>query len=254
MPNTSFKFLSCAGYANMYLDGNCSIDSLLCTGDFTQTSNVGTRTINYFRADRNVHLEGNNTFGTMILNNPGDTVYLEGGKTHQINNSLTVNSTAAFPILIWNMFPGPQAILFKSSDTVCVDYVELSGINATGGAIFYSGLNSVDIGNNSGWNWTTCGDSVSIGIENISEENNISLFPNPFTSELKIQYTLSSSQNVSATVYSYEGSFVKQLEQKNVAAGQHLLTWSDANVKPGIYFIRTRIGNTEKNYKVVKTE
>jgi len=47
-----------------------------------------------------------------------------------------------------------QATLSKSSGTVSVDYLSIQDSNATGGATWTAGANSVDAGNNTGWIFT----------------------------------------------------------------------------------------------------
>jgi len=47
-----------------------------------------------------------------------------------------------------------QSTLSKSSGIVSVDYLSIQDSNATGGATWYAGANSVDAGNNTGWIFT----------------------------------------------------------------------------------------------------
>ena len=51
-------------------------------------------------------------------------------------------------------YTGTQATLSKSSGTVSVDYLSIGNSIATGGATWYAGANSVDVGNNTGWIFT----------------------------------------------------------------------------------------------------
>jgi len=51
-------------------------------------------------------------------------------------------------------YTGTQSTLSKSSGTVSVDYLSIGNSIATGGATWYAGANSVDVGNNTGWIFT----------------------------------------------------------------------------------------------------
>ena len=58
---------------------------------------------------------------------------------------VTINSSTA----------GTQATLSKSSGTVSCDYLSIRDSNATGGATWYAGANSVNVSNNTGWNFSS---------------------------------------------------------------------------------------------------
>src|SRR6185436_19585424 len=96
----------------------------------------------------NVYIDGNSSFDTLFFNNPGNFVRLEAGTTQTINNELLENALPGFPVLLNSSILGSQASLSKSSGTVCLNYFTMQDINATGGAQFYAGDYSVDLGNN----------------------------------------------------------------------------------------------------------
>lgn len=109
---------------------------------------------NYFQkliASGNVFISGSTSFDTLVMNNPGQQVELSG--TITVNDILQIQSSAAFPTSITAY---QNATIIKPTDTVCTDFVYLKNISATGGAAFFAGDNSVDLGNNSGWNFWSC--------------------------------------------------------------------------------------------------
>jgi len=47
-------------------------------------------------------------------------------------------------------------VIQLASGTVCTDYVNIQNSTVIGGATFYAGLHSNDLGGNTGWNFTSC--------------------------------------------------------------------------------------------------
>jgi hypothetical protein len=92
---------------------------------------------------------GNNTFTTISNSVQPTTFTFESGSTQTVTN-WSVNGTAGNLVTI-NATSTSQASLSKSSGVVTSNYLNLQYSNATGGATWYA-LNSVDSGNNTGWN------------------------------------------------------------------------------------------------------
>ncbi|MBL0310939.1 MAG: T9SS type A sorting domain-containing protein [Bacteroidetes bacterium] len=97
---------------------------------------------------------------------PGRTYTLSSGKTQTVLGDMIISGTGSFPVRIQSSTSGSQSTFYKSTGTVCVDYVRLSDNNATGGALFYAGTNSEDLGGNTGWNFTNIGGTPSVSISN----------------------------------------------------------------------------------------
>jgi hypothetical protein len=100
---------------------------------------------------QNAFIGGNNTFDTLVFNNTGQV--LTFSDTTSVNNLLIIQSSAAFPTKLTGL---SGAAISKPADTVCTDFIYMDHINAMGGAVFYAGNHSVDLGNNTGWAWTSC--------------------------------------------------------------------------------------------------
>ncbi|MEM7296842.1 MAG: fibronectin type III domain-containing protein [Bacteroidota bacterium] len=98
-----------------------------------------------------IRLDGNNTFETLSID-AGATIEFEAGRTQTITN-LNANGTKFNNIVFKSNNAGTQAILSKSSGTVDLTYIALEDMQATGGATF-NAINSLDNGNNIGWNIT----------------------------------------------------------------------------------------------------
>jgi len=98
-------------------------------------------------------INGNNQIDTLYIMNPGQLLHLQSGSVTTVNNVLEIQSSPGTPTQITSTGP---ATISMPSGTVCTDYIYLENIIANGGATFYAGNHSFDLGGNSGWNWTSC--------------------------------------------------------------------------------------------------
>jgi hypothetical protein len=92
---------------------------------------------------------GSNTFTTIDNSVQPTTFTFESGSTQTVTN-WSVSGTAGNLVTI-NATSTTPATLSKSSGTVTSNYLDLRYSTAAGGAFWYA-LNSVDSGNNTGWN------------------------------------------------------------------------------------------------------
>ncbi|MFM2267473.1 MAG: hypothetical protein RL757_914 [Bacteroidota bacterium] len=84
---------------------------------------------------------------------------------------------------------------------------------------------------------------------------NVTTFPNPFSSFLKITYNLNDEDNISISLVNGLGQVVKEvLLEQNVREGNHSMNISTEDLLPGVYFIvmRSTKGGVQTQ-KVVKT-
>ncbi|MCX6270457.1 MAG: hypothetical protein NTU44_04415 [Bacteroidetes bacterium] len=100
----------------------------------------------------NGSISGPNHYDTLTFS-PGKTYTLKSSTLQTINNQLNVRGNNCFPIVIKSSQLGSLATFTKSTGNVTGDFLELKDIQATGGATFYAGLHSTNMGNNPGWNW-----------------------------------------------------------------------------------------------------
>ncbi|HXU28683.1 MAG TPA: T9SS type A sorting domain-containing protein, partial [Bacteroidia bacterium] len=123
--------------------------------------NGNNNNFHFIQMNNDVSIDGNNNYDTLYFNNPGHIVTLQANKTQTINNALEINASGGFPVSLQSSVAGTQATIFKASDTVCVNYIFMQDIKATGGAQFYAGLYSSNISNNTGWQFTNCVQPIS---------------------------------------------------------------------------------------------
>ncbi len=82
---------------------------------------------------------------------PGSEVQLDEGITLTAN-AMTLNGTNGGAVSIHSSIPGSEATFSQSTGIVNGSYLVLTDIHATGGAVF-NASESVDNGNNDGWNF-----------------------------------------------------------------------------------------------------
>ena len=104
---------------------------------------------------------------------------------------------------------------------------------------------------------TTCVEINSfLGIDNFSQvEHSVRLSPNPFTSELNIQFELFEASNVNVKLYNLLGDEVSILTQGYLSAGTVSLGLNErdnAKLDAGIYFLRFDINGSSFTKKVIR--
>jgi len=142
------------GAGNIYDNNNTIINTVVFNGDgwirstATTTNNIFT----HMTMNGNGTINGSNTFGTLIFT-PGFQYTFQHSRTQTINDDLVADGTETELIIINSSASGSQATLSKSGGTVTIEWVTLRDNEATGGATFIAN-NTVDLGNNTGWNIT----------------------------------------------------------------------------------------------------
>jgi hypothetical protein len=80
-------------------------------------------------------------------------------------------------------------------------------------------------------------------------------FPNPFARDLTIDFALPKAAHVRVSLYSADGRFVKQLADRSMDAGQHVVTWkNDGSVVPGMYLYRVVADGAVSQGKVLHVD
>jgi len=104
-------------------------------------------------------LRGNGTFENICS---FDSLYLSPGRIYQIragdilkvNKEILIRGNNCFPIQLRSTVQGQRATLWKPKGIVSGDFLEVRDIIAMGGATFYAGTYSTNLGNNTGWIFT----------------------------------------------------------------------------------------------------
>ena len=156
----------------------------------------------------------------------------------------------------------------NASEVICyqeagITDIALFSIKHNNGTVALPGLN-IRFFTNCG-NFTSCGSPCEMA-EDRSEANSIGngqpasdpagkVVPNPFTETAIFRYTLTDESPVEIGLYDAPGRLLRLLESEPVLpAGQHETVVSGHDLPAGIYFLRTRIGQQQKSYLIIKTQ
>jgi hypothetical protein len=117
----------------------------------------GNNRFNAVTFNHSATLHGSNIFESLTLS-PGRTYLFGTGQTQLITalGDFIAEGDGAFPIEVRSTILGQQAFLYKDGDPICLDYLYLTDINASGSAFRYAGANSDDVANNSGLLFEAC--------------------------------------------------------------------------------------------------
>jgi len=77
--------------------------------------------------------------------------------------------------------------------------------------------------------------------------------PNPFSTRTLIRFGLPRDGRIQADAYDVSGRLVARIARGEYSAGYHEVAWStdDGSVRPGIYFVRLRLGSEVATHRVV---
>lgn len=146
--NGNYKFVECEslnGGLN-YIDNVNFINNASVWGDFHFEKVILTT---------DLIISGNFNADTLIFNNPGQTIHFYFKAEINVNNYLQIQSNPNTPTTLRGV-NGEIGKIFLLSDTLCTDHIVLQNIQAIGPGVFYAGSSSLDLGNNTGWNFSSC--------------------------------------------------------------------------------------------------
>lgn len=77
-------------------------------------------------------------------------------------------------------------------------------------------------------------------------------FPNPFTSQTTISYTLHASSHVSVKIFNLLGQEIETLVDEIQPIGKQRVSWSGSTLESGVYFVQLQGGDQLSTSKLVK--
>jgi hypothetical protein len=93
--------------------------------------------------------------------------------------------------------------------------------------------------------------STSTAIIDAANGNSFEIYPNPFESTSSVHFELSTTSSVILEVYDLNGHKINALlNNPSLASGAYEIPL--ANLPIGMYFVKLKVGNFEKNLKVIK--
>ncbi|HEY6162771.1 MAG TPA: T9SS type A sorting domain-containing protein [Bacteroidia bacterium] len=93
--------------------------------------------------------------------------------------------------------------------------------------------------------------SSSNGVENISGNVSLGIFPNPMNNNATIDLQLTQSSNVEVNVFDVVGRNMITLPQGTLSAGMHLIDLDASKLPSGVYFVKVKAGNDVVTKKIV---
>lgn len=92
--------------------------------------------------------------------------------------------------------------------------------------------------------------------ESVSAVLNTGNYPNPFSLNTNIQYTLNTTGQVEISIYNVKGQVVRQLVNEEKLSGEHTIVWDATNdngglVNDGFYFYQITINDFTQTEKMI---
>jgi gliding motility-associated-like protein len=154
-------------YGDAIVEGNNTIDTALF---FRNAVITGTNTIDTMIVHNRMHMQGENVFRTATLLGEGhifgtntfsdlnltraNAYFFEHSKTQTIIDNLNIQGACTGLIGLQSDENSVQATIHKVNGGVNGDFLLLRDILASGGQLPFTATNSVDLGNNQGWEIT----------------------------------------------------------------------------------------------------
>lgn len=93
---------------------------------------------------------------------------------------------------------------------------------------------------------------VPQSISTVDGVSNITIGPNPFSSNVEIAFNLVNSEKVSLNIYNMMGAQVATLINGNLGAGNHVANWDGNNLPAGNYMYRLQVGADATSGSIIK--
>jgi len=100
------------------------------------------------------------------------------------------------------------------------------------------------------WNFTIEGTPPSVE-ELLSDNLNLQLNPNPFNSQVTINFNLLVKEYVKIMIFDINGIKLTELNDSYLFAGEHQFVWNAENYNSGVYYCQLFIGKNIKTIKLV---
>ncbi len=100
-------------------------------------------------------------------------------------------------------------------------------------------------------NWVYSRYPIPVGIKEIDELKNLSLYPVPANEQTTLTFDLKTASKVTVRLIDNLGREIEQISNTNLAAGNHRFTISTNNLPAGIYFVQITVDGKVLNKKLI---
>jgi len=90
-----------------------------------------------------------------------------------------------------------------------------------------------------------------IDINNNIEFKILETYPNPFNSNLNIEYLLIQPDYVNINIYDIKGNFIENIANFYQSSGNHRINWNAKNLSSGMYVIKLNVGSISYSNNVI---
>lgn len=87
-----------------------------------------------------------------------------------------------------------------------------------------------------------------------SENLKYTLYPNPFTDHLHIDFLLEKPSDVKVTIYNSFGQTIETIANSKYETGEHTLRFDNSSLTPGVYFVKLDFGDKHYTKAVIKSK
>jgi hypothetical protein len=89
-----------------------------------------------------------------------------------------------------------------------------------------------------------------VGTQEIEPKTELSVSPNPITSQANFSFSLQENSEVSLLVYDLSGRCLAKLLSGRLAAGDHRISWA-SDLPPGLYFAKLSVAKRVVTKKIL---
>jgi len=186
-------------------------------------------------------------------------------ETETVEVAITNNTTSSFnyyltydPTVTWLSLSQSSGIIAAGGQDSFEIYMDAEGLDT---ALYFTYVH-IDYNNDYQYMLPVNMDVIkSVGIserENRQGDVQLNAYPNPFTDQVSVKFTLAEQENIQLSIQDLSGKKIKQVLDGTWPAGDHVVIWdgtddSGAEVPAGVYLLNLKEKEQTTTVKVLKS-